>query len=180
MTPVVKMGPIIAAQVRAGRALLGWSQEQLADEAGVGLSSVRDFESLRRAANTEAVGAIRRALENGGVVFVSGGKDEGPGVRLVAGRPNIVQLPTTMTMWDGMPFRVERQGKIVTAFVAREILDDLGRFRETPPFVEYLGVFERHRGAILDGVRRAMDDPESVDERGNIYVRGRHVKELFD
>jgi transcriptional regulator with XRE-family HTH domain len=40
---------IIPAQIRGGRALLGWSQEQLAAEANVALSTVRDTENGRRA-----------------------------------------------------------------------------------------------------------------------------------
>src|SRR5208283_2560498 len=100
---------IIPAQIRAARALLGWSQEQLTKEAEVGLSTVRDTESERRAADTGAVASIRRALWNGGVVFTAGREGEGPGVRLVANRPNIIRRPTTMQKWEGMPFTIEWQ-----------------------------------------------------------------------
>src|ERR1039458_3172635 len=96
---------IIPAQIRAGRALLGWSQEHLAREAEVGLSTVRDAESGRRAADTGAMACIRRALWNGGVVFSGGHPGEGPGVRLVADQPNIIRRPSTM-QWEGLPFTV--------------------------------------------------------------------------
>ena len=95
---------IIPAQIRAGRALLGWSQEHLAKEAEVGLSTVRDAESARRAAETAAVASIRSALWNGGVVFTGGLPGEGPGVRLVADQPNIIRRPSTM-QWEEMCIR---------------------------------------------------------------------------
>jgi transcriptional regulator with XRE-family HTH domain len=60
---------ITPAQIRAGRALLGWSQEQLATAAEVTLSTVRDIESETRLADTGAAAAIRRALRNEGVVW---------------------------------------------------------------------------------------------------------------
>jgi transcriptional regulator with XRE-family HTH domain len=50
---------VTPAQIRAGRALLEWSQEKLAREARVGISTVRDIESEKRAADTNAVTSIR-------------------------------------------------------------------------------------------------------------------------
>ncbi len=166
---------IIAAQIRAGRALLEWSQERLAKEAQVGISSVRDIESQKRAAETGAVNAIRQALENGGVEFVSGTKETGPGVRLIANRPNIIRRPTTMTAFEGLPFFVEWQGKEVTVFVSREVLDDLGELAGQEPDSIYLEVFEKNRGAILDGVTRAIVNPENFDRSGRLYVRGKDI-----
>ena len=69
------------AQCRAGRALLEITQTQLAASAGLGLSTVVDFEKERREVSPESVEAIRRALVRAGVEFIdeNGG---GPGVRL--------------------------------------------------------------------------------------------------
>jgi transcriptional regulator with XRE-family HTH domain len=69
------------AQARAGRALIGMTQGDLAQRAGVSLSTVVDFERDRRAVAEPSVSAIRAALEAAGVVFLAenGG---GPGVRL--------------------------------------------------------------------------------------------------
>jgi hypothetical protein len=162
---------IVPAQVRAARAMLGWSQELLAQEAEVGLSTVRDFESEKRAADTGAVANMRRALRNGGVVFTSGGPGEGPGVRLVADRPNMIRRPTTMQKWEGMPFEVEWQGKAVKVFVAFEVIDDLGRHTGNTPDDAYLKTFERHQGQILDAAAIAIRDPENFDRYGRLYVR---------
>jgi len=72
---------IVPAQCRAARGLLEWSQQALADQAAVGLSTVRDFEKGRRTPTRASLTAIRTTLEAAGVVFIeqNGG---GPGVRL--------------------------------------------------------------------------------------------------
>jgi transcriptional regulator with XRE-family HTH domain len=69
------------AQCRAGRALLDMTQTQLASLAGLGLSTVVDFERERRQVSATAVEVIRQALSRAGVEFIdeNGG---GPGVRL--------------------------------------------------------------------------------------------------
>jgi len=71
----------LPSQCRAARALLGWTQPQLAKAAGFGLSTIVDFEKERRTISAAAVTAITVALENSGVEFIyeNGG---GPGVRL--------------------------------------------------------------------------------------------------
>ena len=169
---------ITPAQFRAARALLNWSQKELARQASVGIGSVRDVESERRPPETGVVGAIRRALQNGGVQFVPGAADAGPGVRLIASRPTIIRRPTTMTQWEGLPFNIEWRGKNVTVFVSQEVLDDLGGLTGRQPEKVYLEIFEKHRGTILDGVARAIEKPENYDSSGRLYVRGRDIPEL--
>jgi len=72
---------VLPVQVRAARGLVGWSQEQLAEHAKVGLSTVRDFEAGRRQPMRNNLEAIAAALEAAGVQFIpeNGG---GAGVRL--------------------------------------------------------------------------------------------------
>jgi transcriptional regulator with XRE-family HTH domain len=60
-------------QCRAARALLKMTQKQLADAAGVGTSTVMNFElGTRRNVTPEMVQAIRIALEIAGVMFDGG------------------------------------------------------------------------------------------------------------
>ncbi|MCG8505444.1 MAG: helix-turn-helix domain-containing protein [Sphingomonadales bacterium] len=68
-------------QSKAARALLGWTQGQLAETAGVGISTVRDFELGQRKPIARNRAAILNAFEAAGIEFISpnGG---GPGVRL--------------------------------------------------------------------------------------------------
>jgi hypothetical protein len=57
------------------------TQPHLAKVAGLGLSTVVDFERGRRRVSFDAIDAIRRALEKAGVIFVDE-NGEGPGVRM--------------------------------------------------------------------------------------------------
>jgi hypothetical protein len=61
-----------------------------------------------------------------------------------------------MTMWEGLPFVVEWEGKAITVFVTREAMDDLGHFHAGQTHATYVKVFEKYRGNILDGVAKAL------------------------
>ena len=67
------------AQIRAARALLGWTQAELAAKAGISATSLNNLERSAVDPKLSTVNAIRKALEESGVVFNDG--DE-PGVRL--------------------------------------------------------------------------------------------------
>ncbi|MDP3961903.1 MAG: helix-turn-helix transcriptional regulator [Pseudorhodobacter sp.] len=78
------MGKISIRQVKAARALLGWSQDDLAAASGVSVPTIARLESV----DSDGIGgrattadAIRAALEAAGVEFIAenGG---GAGVRL--------------------------------------------------------------------------------------------------
>jgi hypothetical protein len=74
---------LTSAQIRAGRALLRWSAEDLARSSSVGLTTIRRAELTEAATSLTAANdlAIRRALEEAGIEFIekNGG---GEGVRL--------------------------------------------------------------------------------------------------
>lgn len=72
---------ITPAQCRAARALIDWSQQQLADAAKVANATVRNFEGSKSVPVNSTLDVIRRALEAAGVVFVEE-NGHGPGVRL--------------------------------------------------------------------------------------------------
>jgi transcriptional regulator with XRE-family HTH domain len=59
--------------VRAARALIQWSQTELADAAGVGVSTIAEFEKGSRTPIANNLGAIRRAFEGVGVRFTPAG-----------------------------------------------------------------------------------------------------------
>ncbi|ARE38325.1 hypothetical protein RGUI_0184 [Rhodovulum sp. P5] len=70
-----------ASQCRAARGLLGWSQGQLAGEAGIAVRTLISFEGEERVPRRATIDAMREALEAAGVEFIeeNGG---GAGVRL--------------------------------------------------------------------------------------------------
>jgi transcriptional regulator with XRE-family HTH domain len=79
----MRSNPLTSAQIRAARALLRWSAEDLARESAVGLTTVRRAELREHETSMTTANdlAVRRALEAAGVEFIdeNGG---GPGVRL--------------------------------------------------------------------------------------------------
>jgi hypothetical protein len=82
--------PLSSAQIRAARALLRWSAQDLARQSALGVNTVRRAEVAEKEISLTAANdlAIRRAFETAGVEFIdeNGG---GPGVRLrkETGRP---------------------------------------------------------------------------------------------
>ncbi|WP_043841892.1 MULTISPECIES: helix-turn-helix domain-containing protein [Roseobacteraceae] len=69
---------ITARQSRAARALLGWTQQELADKALVSLTALKRLESekdLRVYESTED--QVRRVFEDAGITFLHLDKGEG-------------------------------------------------------------------------------------------------------
>jgi transcriptional regulator with XRE-family HTH domain len=67
------------------RAALGWSTQELAKAADVGVNTVNRFEAGQDA-RVSSVEKMRRTLESAGVIFVAE-NGEGPGVRLRKEKP---------------------------------------------------------------------------------------------
>jgi transcriptional regulator with XRE-family HTH domain len=84
----MKLKPLTSAQIRAARALLRWSAEELARESTLGVTTIRRAELTEKETSmtTANDSAVRRALEAAGVEFIdeNGG---GPGVRLRKSHP---------------------------------------------------------------------------------------------
>jgi transcriptional regulator with XRE-family HTH domain len=72
---------ITSAQCRAARGLLGWTQQDLADRAHVGVVTIRQFELGATVPRYATLDVVKRALEQGGALFIDE-NGEGPGVRL--------------------------------------------------------------------------------------------------
>ena len=73
--------PLTNSQIRAARALLGWTANELSRQSAVSLRTIQRAElqeTFMTAANDLA---IRRSLEAAGVEFIDG-NGGGPGVRL--------------------------------------------------------------------------------------------------
>lgn len=72
---------ISASQCRAARGLLNWSQQELAEKAGVGVVTIRQLEASLHEPRRATLDVIRRAFEAAGVDLINenGG---GAGARL--------------------------------------------------------------------------------------------------
>ncbi len=79
---------IAAAQVRAARAMVKWSQQDLARASGVSLPTIKRMEGSDGPIRgiTENVWKVQRALEAAGIEFTD---DDAPGVRLRRAQSNI-------------------------------------------------------------------------------------------
>jgi hypothetical protein len=75
---------ITSAQIRAARALLRWSSDDLSKQSGVGSATIKRIEVMTGVPSGQirTLMAIKNALEKGGVQFV-GDPEDRPGVRLV-------------------------------------------------------------------------------------------------
>ena len=74
---------ISSGQIRAGRAFLRWSAQDLADKSGVGVATIRRLElgDGLPSSNVRTLDSLRKALEEAGVEFL-GSPDNHPGVGL--------------------------------------------------------------------------------------------------
>ena len=76
---------LTGSQIRAARALLKWSGQDLAERCGVSYPAIQRAERVDDMPNMQAKNllAIKAALEGGGVVFLDSGqhRDGGAGVR---------------------------------------------------------------------------------------------------
>ncbi|MDR5729615.1 MAG: helix-turn-helix domain-containing protein [Terriglobia bacterium] len=82
------MGPKLIAmisprQIRAARALLDWSQQDLADKGILSLNAVTRLERDQVDPRVSTITAVQRALVRGGVEFISEEASRGEGVRLI-------------------------------------------------------------------------------------------------
>ena len=66
-------------QIRAARALLNWTVQELAEKVGLDSNTIAKIEAGRYASDAETLAVIRRGLEAAGVEFTNG---RWPGVRL--------------------------------------------------------------------------------------------------
>jgi ribosome-binding protein aMBF1 (putative translation factor) len=77
---------MIDGQWRAARALIGWSQSDLAQKIGSSVLTIKRMETAGQKVSDEMRDRAKSALEDAGVEFTNGGQ---PGVRIKAKQPAI-------------------------------------------------------------------------------------------
>lgn len=75
---------IYPCQIRAARALIGMSQQELAQLSGVGLATIKRIEAMgsELTGTARTLAKIQKALEAKGIRFLEEGGGEGQGLRL--------------------------------------------------------------------------------------------------
>ncbi|RWK79791.1 MAG: XRE family transcriptional regulator [Mesorhizobium sp.] len=77
-----------ASQIKAARALIDWSQGDLAEKSGLALATIKRMEKLGPGRSALSnVEAVKAALESAGVIFIDP-NGNGAGVRLRGGGSN--------------------------------------------------------------------------------------------
>ena len=76
--------PLTPEQCRAARALLNWTQDDLATRAEISRSTVRGFESGHHELQRASAATIRRAFEEARIIFLDADDTCGPGVCLAS------------------------------------------------------------------------------------------------
>jgi len=97
---------IDAKQIRAARALLRWSQEDLAERSGISLQTIKNTENERSMPHATSINAIQGCFENSGVEFLdrSGTRMRGDVVRIYQGADALHQF------WDELYATMSEDG----------------------------------------------------------------------
>lgn len=82
--PAYSGSVITREMIRAARALVGWSQRELAAASGISEVAIKNIERGATDPRLSTLTAIAEAFDRAGVLFLEAGdvRDGGPGVRL--------------------------------------------------------------------------------------------------
>jgi transcriptional regulator with XRE-family HTH domain len=145
------------SQCRAGRALLGWSQDELEAKSGVSKKSIADFEREANIPYDRTLKELSLALEAAGVQLIpeNGG---GAGVRLKAAIPRLTRkrvsrFERTATM------AVNYRGRDYQVRLTTDILDDMDRTNHGTD-AAFEKSMDDHMNLILLTVAAAIDHPD--------------------
>jgi len=118
-------------QIKAGRALLGWTQDRLAKAAKLSKPAIANLERGTVMPRMETINAITKALETAGVEFT-----EGPGVRL-RGQTLRVQIwegtDAIFRLWQDSLETLKNGGERLISGVDERVFDRIAgkeRFRQ--------------------------------------------------
>jgi|SRR5579883_601883 len=160
------MTSISASQCAAARALVGWSQEELATAAQVSRATIANFEgNTRIEPSRKNLLAIIASLEQKGVLFIPEDVERslGAGVRLrklELEYSNMLRTSLHSAGWD-LIFPVRYKGQACQVTIRREIIDDIarGNFRTTD---EQVKVVQGRLPQFLKAVEERLSKTNSV------------------
>jgi transcriptional regulator with XRE-family HTH domain len=167
MEPSSPTPSLTPKHVRAARALLAWSQQDLAKAASVATSTVADFERGQRTPVANNAQAVREALEKAGIRFLPTGAVIGPPIPRIA-----------MADKAGLPIRW------VTAEGLADWANRTDGVENLPTLLAFLiranhGASAELRFPSDESVRYAGWDGRAVVDQGSVYVpQGESVWEI--
>jgi transcriptional regulator with XRE-family HTH domain len=74
---------LTSEQIRAARAVLGWSVRELAERTGIGSATIKRYEAVSGVPKSRKghINVLRADFESAGIEFI-GGPDDAPGIRI--------------------------------------------------------------------------------------------------
>jgi len=166
---------ISASQCRAARALLDWSQDQLAESAQVARATVADFERNVRMPMRNNLVSIVSSLEAAGVAFIPE-NGEGVGVRF---RKVELEYSNTVTP-KGSDILLSVRYRLVPyrVVIPREITDDIDRTNHRTSDQRAKSV-EKHLPVILRAAEEAIINGQIGVSNEVILTHARFPKGTF-
>lgn len=163
------------AQCRAARALLDWTQGQLALNAQVARATIADFERNLRLPMRNNLVAIESTFEAAGVAFIAenGG---GAGVRL-----RKVELEYSRDVQadsEGATLRVRYRGKRFKVRIPSPVIDDLDKASYTTA-EEYGKAVELHLPIFLRAAEKALINGDDRGEDHFVLTHDNFDRALF-
>jgi DNA-binding XRE family transcriptional regulator len=166
---------ISGKQCAAARALVDWSQDDLAKNAGVTRATIASFEGNARiepaAANLRAIIA---SLEQAGVAFVPEDIKKGLGAGVRQRKLELEysrELRTVLTQegWD-LIFPVRYKGQACRVTIPREIIDDIarGNFATTDQQVK---VVQNRLPEVLSAIETRLAAADQVPKQMTLTMR---------
>ena len=162
--------PITPEQCRAARGLLGWSQQQLAENASVSRATVADFEANYRDPMRNNLASIEDCMFAAGVEFLAPQGEAGEGVR----------FRRMMVKFNLKSLRIDRFNRLATmkmtyaaqpftCMIDLDAIDDLNHANFKTD-----AEFEAHIVEVLPRILAA------VEKRAKVDFDGRDILVTFD
>ncbi len=150
-------GAMSLIQCKAARALLAWNQQELAQKAQLGVSTIADFERGKRTPTDSNIEAMIKAFVAAGISFVDGGVQSAVSlnarnISANAGMPRLIEA-TDLDQWaqrnDGKQYFPELMERLILASVGHVPRQLLFRSGDSTQQVGWDGICEREGGAVL-------------------------------
>ena len=155
---------ISSAQCRAARALLAWSQDELAVKAGVARATIADFERSARAPMRQNLVSLISAFEAWGVAFIDG-DHQGGGAGVRFRKVELEFSPDLEPMGDNVGIEAHFRQRRYVVEITRTAVDDMERGGNFRTFAERKVMVERHLPVIHGMTARLLSAGDVAEGR---------------